>query len=190
MEQTPLDYRNYRACGFEVSGFHPSRRVAVTVIPARLPTAPPHEPFPTAPRTRTRAAGDTVQISNPTEANRPTLPPKGRTAEATWVKPPSPHWSAGPGAPSPTCHTAGENDKARGPVRWREVAPGLATRAPGASCACRSGHRPPRRYKYPPLPRHYYPTHRIFSTATASSTTTTGDGTGNRKDPNAFPLRR
>ena len=117
------------------------------------------------------------------------LPPEGRghmgqTAEPSLVR--------GPGGAEPHM-----------PYRWRkrqgagagaygpgEVAPGLATRAPGASCACRSGHRPPRRYKYPPLPRHYYPTHRIFSTATASSTTTTGDGTGNRKDPNAFPLRR
>ena len=106
----------------------------------------------------------------------------GQTAEPSLVR--------GPGGAEPHMPYRWRKRQGAGAYGPGEVAPGLATRAPGASCACRSGHRPPRRYKYPPLPRHYYPTHRIFSTATASSTTTTGDGTGNRKDPNAFPLRR
>lgn len=108
-------YRNYRACSFRIFHFIPSRSLGVTVAPAprHFATAVFSHCPTTHPHVRER---DTVQISNPPRQTA-SLPqgrkPHGQTARNS-------HCDAGPDATSPTWHTAGENDKARGygRVRW------------------------------------------------------------------------
>jgi hypothetical protein len=78
-----------------------------------------------------------------TEANRP-VPHTRRSTTAGPLR-------TGPRPTEPTCHMLVENDN-RERVRPREVAPGLATRAPGASC---SAGQVTGRYKYRPLPPNY-----------------------------------